>query len=487
MKKIYGLIIEKLKGLQNETITFSDTLTAIMGVNGAGKTTILHALACVYNQEEKGEEYKFPNFFVPSRDNLWDGSKFTAVYSENDEKNELIYKHKTYAKSSDRWTPPYKSRPKRDVFYLGIATCMPEIELRKYSGYVYFKNIEEKTDRISDKIIQKAASILNIDYDVLKEIGVWTNDFKFLSVKRKNGLEYSALSMGTGEQRIIKILSTVLSAPHDSLILIDEIDLLLHINALKNLLSELNDIAQDRKLQIIFTTHSLLMTELDFVKIRYVKNTPNKTFVFENISTDLIYDLTGESKRPIKIYVEDLFAESIVRKIARELDMIRKIEFIKFGSIENSFTLASSKILDNEQINNTLIIIDGDKHATDKEKQKRIGKFLSGDEKDSNDKRSNALKLIKQFALPDDCKHPEKYIHSLLLKIDREDEIINIAKEIHRTNDKHKYIDEIVNRIGDKYDTIVSEILNLVSKEVEGEWLNYTKDIREWLQERKNV
>ncbi|MDR0917746.1 MAG: AAA family ATPase, partial [Oscillospiraceae bacterium] len=79
MKKIYGLYIYKLKGLQNVTINFSDTLTAIMGVNGAGKTTILHALACVYNKEENGEEYKFPNFFVPSRDNLWEGSKLIAV------------------------------------------------------------------------------------------------------------------------------------------------------------------------------------------------------------------------------------------------------------------------------------------------------------------------------------------------------------------------------------------------------------------------
>ena len=33
---------KKLKGLSNVTIKFSKPLTAIMGVNGSGKTTVIH-------------------------------------------------------------------------------------------------------------------------------------------------------------------------------------------------------------------------------------------------------------------------------------------------------------------------------------------------------------------------------------------------------------------------------------------------------------
>lgn len=46
-----------LKGLKNVTLNFEKRLTAIMGVNGSGKTTVIHALACAY-QSPKVEEVK---------------------------------------------------------------------------------------------------------------------------------------------------------------------------------------------------------------------------------------------------------------------------------------------------------------------------------------------------------------------------------------------------------------------------------------------
>ena len=46
--KITSIQFNCLKGLKDIRIDFSDTLTAIMGVNGAGKTTVIHALACVF-------------------------------------------------------------------------------------------------------------------------------------------------------------------------------------------------------------------------------------------------------------------------------------------------------------------------------------------------------------------------------------------------------------------------------------------------------
>ena len=48
----------------------------------------------------------------------------------------------------------------------------------------------------------------------------------------------------------------MLRAPNSGLILIDEIDLLLHQDALFRLLEKLNERAQEKNLQIIFTTHA---------------------------------------------------------------------------------------------------------------------------------------------------------------------------------------------------------------------------------------
>lgn len=45
--------IEKLKGINNLVLKFDKKMVALMGVNGCGKSTILHALACAYTPYEK--------------------------------------------------------------------------------------------------------------------------------------------------------------------------------------------------------------------------------------------------------------------------------------------------------------------------------------------------------------------------------------------------------------------------------------------------
>ena len=49
---------KRLKCLNDVTICFSDTLTAIMGVNGAGKTTILHTVTGLINQKAGKIEFE---------------------------------------------------------------------------------------------------------------------------------------------------------------------------------------------------------------------------------------------------------------------------------------------------------------------------------------------------------------------------------------------------------------------------------------------
>lgn len=99
---------KQLKGLNEVTLNFSETLTAIMGVNGAGKTTVIHALACVFQpnlskeysngEKEKhasGENHRFSEFFVPNTDARWSGSEFTVCYRQvtnktNKEKKRIV-------------------------------------------------------------------------------------------------------------------------------------------------------------------------------------------------------------------------------------------------------------------------------------------------------------------------------------------------------------------------------------------------------------
>jgi ABC-type hemin transport system ATPase subunit len=62
-QKLISIKVTKLKNLIDLEIDFSGSpVTAILGPNGNGKSTVLHALACAYQPMEMGENHKFSNF-----------------------------------------------------------------------------------------------------------------------------------------------------------------------------------------------------------------------------------------------------------------------------------------------------------------------------------------------------------------------------------------------------------------------------------------
>ena len=58
---LISVFFKNLKGLKDVQITFEKPLTVIMGVNGANKSTVIHALACAYEppEYEKVENHNF--------------------------------------------------------------------------------------------------------------------------------------------------------------------------------------------------------------------------------------------------------------------------------------------------------------------------------------------------------------------------------------------------------------------------------------------
>ena len=95
--------------------------------------------------------------------------------------------------------------------------------------------------------------------------------------------------MGSGEQRTIKILEKVTCAEKYSLILVDELDLLLHVSAFRKLVKELNRIAAEKKLQIVFTTHSLeILSMSEYIGIQYIENVKKNQMLDINTASGLV-------------------------------------------------------------------------------------------------------------------------------------------------------------------------------------------------------
>ena len=471
--KIESIHIDNLKGIKNLDISINKNLVAIMGVNGCGKSTILHALACMYSPYDNGNNYKFSFFFTPNPDATWKNSKLSISYFDENTQKIVM---REYKKDADRWSPRYENRPKRDVYFIGIESCIPEIEIEKQTSFIDYST-NAASDELSRKIIQAAADILNKDYKSLTYHK--TKKKELLGVYTLGNIRYSSLSMGAGEQRVIKILKLAYTAKTYSLILIDEIDLLLHVTALKRLIKTLSGIAIKRNLQIIFTTHSLEMNTLkEYVDIRYLDNLKEKTIVYDSINTDLIYDLSDCVEKPLEIYVEDLLSETLIKHIAENLNLLSSIKVRKYGAARNAFVLAAGLVLKGEDYKNVLIVLDGDVFVAMEEKVEAIKKTLSGTEKDHMDKVTHAASFIKEFILPTGVE-PEKFIYDMLVEMDDDNEIIKAARKLKAVSDSHQWLDRLVERMGQSEELILHSIIDLVADN--SRWDNYIKEIRQWL------
>lgn len=476
--KLKKISIEKLKGINNLELEFEKDLTAIMGVNGVGKSTILHALACTYAPFKEGDNRKFREFFTPNSDTTWNGSSFTV---ENYDGLKKICSLKKYEKKKDRWAR-YSTRPKRDVYYIGVDSCIPEIEKERSSSFIkYISKNANETNKHAEKIVETASYILQKDYEKLMIHE--TSKKNYIGVHTKGNITYSALSMGAGEQRVIKLLQTAYNANQYSMILIDELDLLLHADAFIKLIKKLSEIAKKRNLQVIFTTHALEMKDLEeYVDIKYLDYSGDKILVYNTIKPDLLYELSGKNDKLYSIYVEDKFAASIVNNIAKNLKMQRFINVIIVGSIENAFTVAAGKVLGREDLNKILIVTDGDKYTLDEDKKKRLKQVLSGTELEHETKVDQALSIITQFNLPKNTS-PEKYIHSMLVATESDEECVICAKKITSTENNHDWIENIKDRIGIG-DRVYDDIIETVAQNEE--WENYVQNIKNWIS-KKNI
>lgn len=500
---IHYLKIDHLKGIRNlQEIRFDEkNLTSIVGVNGSGKSTILHALACCYKPEDekKQKNWKFSDFFTPTTHSTWQGSEFTMVHSYREGAQEIKDEQTTYKKMTDRWSPRYIRRPERFVDFIGIKTCVPRIEEERAAGTIKFNTIKHDD---SDLIISELSYIFNKNYDELS-IHVTTNGKIFPGLSLKS-IKYSSLAMGAGEQRVIQILSSIFTAPKYGLILIDEIDLLLHTDALKRLLRSISRRASAKNLQVIFTSHrETILTETDIVSIKHLHtieirdssldagNATNvakaKTLCFSNTTPDILHRLTGDMVRTIEVFVEDDVAKSIIDWEASKLKIKRHVNTVFYGSASNCFSVVGGLALTQKyNPEKQLYVLDGDVLSEEDERKTQLEKVVSGTEEGREQFRERCVDGIRQFNPSSDFGlSPESQIHHMIRSLNPDDlsgndrEIYDISFDIEYEKDKHYLIGKIIDTLNVERSVGLSQIINLAARS--NYWGSYTQQVRDWL------
>lgn len=358
----------KLKSLE---IHLSDRLTAIGGLNGIGKSTILGIIAngsgishpSIKSYFDLAFQAQFHELFHLTKDDYINTDKkpyFDLYYDINGEefiKHCNVTLHKDKGRERLRIVPRSKDKEKGKVLgigpdakvniptlYLGMSRMLPlgEIEKEKIS----IKTLKAMSSQDIQYLMELFRKIgqFNIDEDNQSIIG---HDIKYFKKRTKLvKLKHNSLSISLGQDSLSSIFTALVSfyrlKREDSnyksgILVIDELDAGLHHSVQIKLIQLLRKEARKLNLQIIFTTHSLTIFKeilnisdeqkekgkiLDNVVYMYDTHTPkvyiNPTYL--NIKNNQLTQFTNFiPNKKIKVYFEDneslWFFEQLIKSL----------------------------------------------------------------------------------------------------------------------------------------------------------------------------
>lgn len=421
MSKIIKAEFIKLKRLKDLTIEFPEKgVVALMGENGIGKSTVLHALACVYRPHEhiqvkKGDDGSWwTDWFVPHTGNYWDGSSVRVFFTGSTEGT-------VYSKS-DRWQPRSDKRRERFNRFIGLKDCMPHIEGESQKSRFEFAISElDLSQAKRTELVQAASGILSRRYTTVQQASKRSGLKHFLFATVSQGQppvesSYTSHYMGAGEYKVLRLIQEVLAAPNGGLILIEELEVSIHEAALRRLVLWLIQQANDKDLQIIFSTHWPRVVEFaKDIAIRTLHSTPQKVVCINGFRPMALHRMSGNEAdmRVINVWVEDPLAKRIVQQVCTEIGILRNVVILPFGAIDNAFSVAAVLELEARDINKNLVVTDGDRYPTAEEKKAQIKRALSGTGEALEQAQEQTERWFVQFEplLPDGHRiNPERFL-----------------------------------------------------------------------------
>ncbi|WP_435750028.1 ATP-dependent nuclease [Thauera sp. AutoDN2] len=368
----------RFKNIESGTrVDFEFPLTALVGANGIGKSSLLHALwGMPYGHSTS--KFWFSTDLDPIEDSNRDPQRYFYGYWHEgfggvvETRKARIGKKKDYwepyrwsksdgmapmpegdfeGKAKDRWNPV-----RRKVVYINFRALFGS-----FDRYFYFdddlgggnkrdvmlraarrlKTVKDdikqsykmgRRERIFENRVLKpyelteASRILGRSYDsahLIRHSLYPGNRGRDLSVVFKRGAEYSEAFAGSGEIAAVSAVVDVLAADEYSLILLDEPETSLHPGAQRSMLRFLLDQIKLKKHQIIISTHSSeFLTGLPHEAIKvFEDNGKTQSRILPRSSPAAALNRLGrppQNKR--RVLVEDSLAEQLVLHAAKGLD-----------------------------------------------------------------------------------------------------------------------------------------------------------------------
>jgi AAA15 family ATPase/GTPase len=292
--------LRNVRAFTDQKIAFTFPVTAVIGTNGGGKSTILGAAALAYKSAR-------PSDYFP-KSNIGDTSmaNWRIEYEILDRKLSKIPLGRNARFVSAKWRRD--DLLERDVIVFPIQRTVPAGEQRRYKKFI--RIYQKKNAIVSDlpqEIRVAAGRILGKDLAKFKQAKLHKYDDDHLLLGYQNKNDYSQFHFGAGEASIIQMVSKIEAAENEALILIEEIENGLHPIAIERMVEYLIDAAFRKRLQVIFTTHSEYA--LRRLPSDGIWACIDGQAYHGRLSIESLRAITGNVEKERVIFVEDTFAK----------------------------------------------------------------------------------------------------------------------------------------------------------------------------------
>jgi len=325
-----SIYIDGFRGIDKLDIELEFPVTAISGLNGAGKSTIGQLAVCAYKKPSTSESYKrqyVKDFFPisPADPTPIRPDAKVIYYYETDNKNKP--QELTLSRKKSAWSD-YKRQPERHCYYIGFTVYIPKVERRDLSVYAGAKIHITDIRELDPLVVTRMAKIIGHKYEGVNFQGISHKAKQSeIGVASRLGYSYSENNMGFGEGRILYTVDKLENAPEQSLFIIEEPETSLHESAQYELAKYLMDVSFRRHHQIILSTHSsIILNALPKEARKLLVRDKTGVDIRNGISTSQVRSvLSAGHVRELDVCVEDVFAKTLLTEVIRA----RKKELLK--------------------------------------------------------------------------------------------------------------------------------------------------------------
>jgi predicted ATPase len=353
---LLSIRLEKIRFFSGAQVDFHFPVTALVGPNGGGKSTILGAAACAYSSfnrdafftksavgDKSMDDWHIEHELIDRRrnahgtirqnilfqNNVWSGSvatdrviRFFGLNRTVPASESYTFSHKSVLRMKNVASGKLSVAVEEIADINNIRTQAERILGKSLEYFRLYRLKMEKKKLVRTKgttIIAYQMNDEGVKVPVLSEVKrkaltIYSKKLMFVGSDGQN--EYSEFNFGAGEASIIRLVADAESLPDYSLILIEEIENGLHPVAVRRLVEYFIDIANRKKTQVIFTTHSDYA--LEPLPSEAIWASIDGKVQQGKLSIELLRVVSGRIDKRLAVFVEDEFAKTWLEAVLRE-------------------------------------------------------------------------------------------------------------------------------------------------------------------------